>query len=179
VSSGPLNLNRDQLAKALGGNFPVIKAFERLVLDNSATPATIEEAAATANSALAVAASALDLLAEVAAILDAMSQAPAQAPEPSEEAYVPAVVTPVLGTMAEQDADSVAIAGGTIEGTSVGASSAAAGRFTTLLATQGFGCNGASAQTPYALGPAATDLTTVIALANAMRTALINNGIGS
>jgi hypothetical protein len=179
VSSGPLNLNRDQLAKALGGNFPVIRAFEQLVLDRNATPATIEEATATANSALAVAASALDLLAEVSASLEAISKAPAQAPETSEDTYIPAVATPVLGSIAEQDADSVAIAGGTIEGTSVGASSASTGRFTTLLAVQGFGCNGASAQTSYALGSAATDLSTVIALANAMRTALINNGIGS
>ena len=40
-----------------------------------------------------------------------------------------------LGTMAQQDANSVAITGGTINGTTVGATTAAAGTFTTLTAT--------------------------------------------
>ena len=42
-----------------------------------------------------------------------------------------------------------------------------------------FGCNAKAAQTPYALGAAATDLATVIALANNLRTMAINNGMGS
>jgi hypothetical protein len=40
-----------------------------------------------------------------------------------------------LGTMAEQDADSVAITGGAVDGATVGATTAAAGTFTTLIAT--------------------------------------------
>ncbi|MBI1308668.1 MAG: hypothetical protein GC129_02270, partial [Proteobacteria bacterium] len=40
-----------------------------------------------------------------------------------------------LGTMASQDADSVAITGGTINGTVIGGSNAAAGTFTTMTAT--------------------------------------------
>ncbi len=40
-----------------------------------------------------------------------------------------------LGTMATQDANAVAITGGTIEGTSVGATTASTGRFTTLTTT--------------------------------------------
>jgi len=43
----------------------------------------------------------------------------------------------------------------------------------------GFGCNGKALQTSYALGAAAVDLATVLVLANNVRTALINNGIGS
>ncbi len=45
--------------------------------------------------------------------------------------------------------------------------------------TTGFGCNGKTAQTAFALGAAATDLPTVITLANNLRTMSINNGIGS
>ncbi len=54
-----------------------------------------------------------------------------------------------------------------------GAISAAA-----FVATTGFGCNGKAAQTPFTLGVAATDLATVITLANNLRTMAINNGIG-
>lgn len=41
-----------------------------------------------------------------------------------------------------------------------------------------FACNGATPQTKATLGVAATDLASVIVLANNLRTALINNGIG-
>lgn len=43
----------------------------------------------------------------------------------------------------------------------------------------GFGCNGKAAQTAYALGAAATDLASVITLANNLRTMSINNGTGA
>jgi hypothetical protein len=61
----------------------------------------------------------------------------------------------------------------------IGTKKAAAATFTTLTATGAFGCNGKSAQTPYALGAAATDLASAIALANNLRTMSINNGTGS
>lgn len=48
-----------------------------------------------------------------------------------------------------------------------------------LRSTGAFACNGQAVQTPFALGAAATDLPTVITLANNIRQALINNGIGS
>lgn len=48
-----------------------------------------------------------------------------------------------------------------------------------LVASAGFGCNGKTAQTPFALGALATDLATVIVLANNLRTMSINNGTGS
>lgn len=46
-------------------------------------------------------------------------------------------------------------------------------------AIQKFGCNGKTAQAAFALGGAATDLPSVIALANNLRTMSINNGTGS
>ncbi len=42
---------------------------------------------------------------------------------------------------------------------------------------QAFGCNAATPQTAYTLNAASTDLSTVVALCNQIRTALINNGI--
>jgi hypothetical protein len=42
-----------------------------------------------------------------------------------------------------------------------------------------FGCNGKSAQSAYALGPAATDLASALTLVNNLRTMSINNGTGS
>jgi len=68
---------------------------------------------------------------------------------------------------------------GTINNMSIGATTAATGRFSTVTSVGAFGCNGKTAQTAAALGAAATDLPTVITLANNMLTALINNGIGS
>lgn len=48
-----------------------------------------------------------------------------------------------------------------------------------LVSEAGFGCNGKDPQPAYAVGAAATDLATVVALANNLRTALRNNGIAS
>ena len=48
-----------------------------------------------------------------------------------------------------------------------------------LVITAGFGCNGKTAQTAYSLGAAATDLASVISLANNLRTMAINNGTGA
>lgn len=54
------------------------------------------------------------------------------------------------------------------------------GLFTgTLSVTGAFGCNTKAPQTAYAVGAAATDLATVITLANNIRLALIANGIAS
>lgn len=48
-----------------------------------------------------------------------------------------------------------------------------------LRCSTGFGCNGATPQTAYSLGAASSDLATVIALANKLRTMAINDGTGS
>lgn len=69
----------------------------------------------------------------------------------------PALVTPDIGAAS---------------GASLGLSGAA-------TVGTGFGCNGKAAQTAFALGAAATDLPTVIALANNLRTMARNNGTGS
>ena len=42
---------------------------------------------------------------------------------------------------------------------------------------QGFACNNATPQTAYTLNAASSDLSTVVALCNQIRTALINNGV--
>jgi hypothetical protein len=42
-----------------------------------------------------------------------------------------------LGTMSTQSANSVAITGGTVDGTAIGGTTAAAGSFTTVTATGG------------------------------------------
>lgn len=179
MSNNPLGLNRDQLSKALNGSFPVIRAFEQLQLDQAGTPSTIEEAAAIANTSFAVAQQAIESIAQILAMLEALDTAPATVAEALEDQYIPAYAPPLLGTIAEQDAESVVITGGTIDGTAIGATTAATGAFTTLAASSGFGCNGSTPQAAYSIGAAATDLPTVIALTNKIRLALIANGIAS
>lgn len=61
----------------------------------------------------------------------------------------------------------------------IGTATPAAGTFTTIKATDGFGCNGKDPQTATPLGSAATDLASAIALVNTIRTTLIANGICS
>ena len=61
----------------------------------------------------------------------------------------------------------------------VGALSSSGGTLSgNLVVTGNFGCNGQSAQGAYSLGAAATDLPSVVALANSIRSALIAVGIG-
>lgn len=165
MSNNPLGLNRDQLSKALGGNYAVIRAFEQLQLDASSTPSTVEEAAAAANSALALAGQAISVLAEVASLLEQIATVPVPLSMPQDDVYVPALALPTFGSMAEQDSGAVSITGGALDGVQV--------------AADAFACNGATPQATYPIGSAATDLPTVIALANKIRIALIANGIAS
>lgn len=60
----------------------------------------------------------------------------------------------------------------------IGTTARSSGAFTSLSSSGAFGCNGAAPQTPAALTLPATDLPTVIALANSLRDALTANGIG-
>lgn len=46
-----------------------------------------------------------------------------------------------------------------------------------MVASTGFACNGKTAQTAYTVNAASTDLSTVVALCNQLRAALIANGI--
>lgn len=50
---------------------------------------------------------------------------------------------------------------------------------TSMLVNGAFGCNGKTIQTAFSVGGAATDLPTVITLANNLRNMAINNGIAS
>lgn len=95
-----------------------------------------------------------------------------------------------LGTLSTQNATSVAITGGAINGTPIGATTAATVRGTTVTATGALGCNGKTAQASAAVNAAiagtagatytATEqglINSLLALANQLRAALVANGI--
>lgn len=196
-----LNLTRDVLAKIAQGNQRAVIALEQVFSDVGDTfPSTIEEANALAGSALAVAqaaTAALSLLAEALARLDV---APAQVPPMDADDTAPRAH---LGTISAQNADNVEVTGGTIDNTSIGQTTAAAAKFTTVAAsgqitstvaigtaplvvtstTRVANLNVASAGTadsltsPTTYNAAATDLPTVIALANQLRAAAILKGL--
>lgn len=199
-----LNLTRDVLAKIAQGNQRAMLALEQVFSDvGDIFPSTIEEANALAGSALAVAQAAtatVSLLAEALARLDA---APVQVPHIDADDTTPRAH---LGTISAQNADTIEITGGTIDGTAIGMSTAAAAKFTTVAATDQitstvaigtapliitsttkvanlYADRAASADTAGNLGAAssypaaATDLPTVIALANALRAANIAKGV--
>jgi hypothetical protein len=199
-----LNLTRDVLAQIAQGNKRAIAALEQVFEDVGDTfPSTIEEANALAGSALAVAqasAAALALLADALARLDA---APATPPHVEADDTTPRAH---LGTISAQNADSVEITGGTVDGTAIGATTAAAAKFTTVSASGQIASTvstgtaplviasttkvanlyvdrAASADTAANLGTAATypanatDLPSCIALANAIKAANIAKGV--
>lgn len=173
-----LGLDRQQLAKFLP-NQEAIRAFEQVFDFTTSAPTTIEEAAVLAGTAAAIANQALAMLAGYAELLEQLGAAPARPDHVVPDDFTPAIAIPSVGTLGEQDASAVAITGGAIDDTTVGATVKASGAFTSLIASLGFGCNGKTAQTSVALGAAATDLASVITLANNIRTALIADGIGS
>lgn len=173
-----LGLNRQQLA-IFCKTPEAIRAFEQLFDFQTATPTTIEEAAALASTAAAIAQQALGMLAGYADVLEQLSMTPPRAESLAVDDFSPPPVPMVLGTMADQSAGAVSITGGAIDGTTVGATTASTGRFTDLTAAGKFGCNGKAAQAAVALGAAATDPATTMALVNIIRTTLIADGIGS
>lgn len=127
-------LNRDQLAK-LFPNHEALRAFELLFGFSASTPATIEEVAALAGTAAAVANQALAMLAEYAAQLEQLCAAPAPAALPEPDDFTPTIAPPTIGTLGEQDADNVKITGGSIDGTTIGETEPDTGAFTTLAAS--------------------------------------------
>lgn len=189
-----LGLNRQQLATFLKNQESIV-AFEQLFDFSAATPATIEEAAVLAGTAAAIANQALSMLAGYAELLDQLSAAPAQSAPPEPDNFTPAIAPQTFGSLGEQDAAAVAITGGAIDGTPIGITTKSAGAFTTLVASLGFGCNGATAQSAAVSGgPAATTGATnvspygfttaaqaneIITKLNAIRAALVANGIMS
>lgn len=129
-----LGLNRNQLAKFLP-NDEAIKAFERLFDFQSVSPSTIEEAAALAGTAAAIANQALTLLAGYSVLLDQLRAAPAAVIAPEPDDFTPPTVPTPTGTLGEQDANHVVITGGAIDDTPIGATTQASGAFTTLAAS--------------------------------------------
>lgn len=196
-----LLLDRATLAQLLQGNARAIAAFEQVLGDVGFTlPSTIEEANALAGQALAVARAAMASLSALAEALARIEGTPAALPQVDRDDTTPHTH---LGTICSQNADSVEITGGTVDGTPIGSTTAAAGKFTTLAAsgqitstvadgtaplvvastTRVPNLNAASAGTADSLTspttyPAnATDLPTVIALANALKAANIAKGV--
>lgn len=136
-----LGLDRQQLARFLP-NQEAIVAFERVFEFTARTPDTIEEAAALAGTAAAIAHQALALLAEFSAALEQLSTAPARATPADLDDCTPAAATP-----------------------------AAPDDFAPALALH--------QHEPLDVGADATDLDTVITLANNLRAALVANGIAN
>lgn len=125
-----LLLDRATLAQLLQGNARAIAAFEQVLGDVGFTlPSTIEEANALAGQALAVARAAMASLSALAEALARIEGTPAALPQVDRDDTTPHTH---LGTICSQNADSVEITGGTVDGTPIGATTAAAGRFTTL-----------------------------------------------
>jgi hypothetical protein len=125
-----LNLSRAALAEIARGNAQSIAALARVFNDVGDTfPSTIEEANALAGAALAAAQSAQAGLALLADALARVDAAPASVPQVDVDDTSPRAH---LGTIAAQNADSVEVTGGAVDGTPVGTATPAAARFTTV-----------------------------------------------
>ncbi|MES2346311.1 MAG: hypothetical protein V4641_01950 [Pseudomonadota bacterium] len=126
-----LGLDRQQLASFLP-NAEAIRAFEKVFEAVTTTPTTIEEVAALAGTAAALGNLALSLISSLSTVIEQLSTAPADEPLIEVDNFTPASVT---GTLGQQNADSAEITGGTIDGTTIGATTASTGKFTTLSAS--------------------------------------------
>lgn len=130
-----LGLDRKVLSDITNGNQEAIKALEQVFGGvNVLLPDQITTAINQASQAMAAVNQALGMLANVAEILDQLAYVPPTAPAVHNNTYYPAVAA---GTLGQQNADSVDITGGTINGTSVGATSPSTGAFTILSAGAG------------------------------------------
>jgi hypothetical protein len=196
-----LGLDRALLSKIAQGNHQAIVALERVFGDvGGVLPTTIEEAAAQANQAIAMAAQALSMNAQLLAAIEALETAPAREQITLPDDTAPAVQ---LGSIAAQNADNVEVTGGAVNGTTVGLLAAADAMFkkisasdqitstladgiaplvvtsTTRVANLSVANAGTadSLASPTTFPAAATDLPTVITLANALRAAAISKGL--
>jgi len=158
-----LRLNRQQLAQFLP-NHEAIKAFEALFNNvQDSIPSSLDDVQSTADSAQLQAAEALSGLAQVAnalslALYGAYSEVvtPDNYVQISEQAQQDIYVPPnSFGSIAEQNANKVAITGGAIDNTSIGLTTAAAAAFTTLAASGLFSANGGQIKFPAAQNPSA------------------------
>lgn len=151
-----LGLSREQLRKFLPDH-QSIRAFEQLLLQvGDVTPTSIEQANNNANTAIAMAGAALAALAELATAIEQVSAAPVPEITYEQEDYSRIVY---VGTLGVQNDDEVEITGGTINGTSIGATTAASGAFTTLTASSTVTLSPANANVT--ISPTGTGIVTV------------------
>lgn len=152
-----LMLDRQTLARLLQNDHQAIVAFEKVLGDvGGAIPSTLEEVAALASMASSMANLALELLAKNSEQLDLISFQPVAVALPHEEDYRPATA---FGTIGQQNADSVEITGGSIDGTTIGATSASTGAFTTLTASAAVTLSPANANV--VMAPTGTGVVTI------------------
>lgn len=136
-----LGLDRQQLARFFQNNAEAIRAFEQVFDSAATTPTTIEEAAAVAVSAAVVANQALSMLSQYAELLEQLGTAPVAAAAREADNFTPAMS---LGTVSQQNADDIAISGGTIanvaitgsslDASPIGATTRSTGAFTSVNA---------------------------------------------
>lgn len=156
MANNLLGLSREQLKKFLPDH-QSIRAFEQLLLQvGDVTPTSIEQANNNANTAIAMAGAALAALAELATAIEQGSTAPVPETTYEQEDYARVVY---VGTLGVQNDDEVEIAGGTINGTSIGVTSAASGAFTTLTASSTVTLSPANANVT--ISPTGTGIVTV------------------
>lgn len=156
MANNPLGLSREQLKKFLPDH-QSIRAFEQLLLQvGDVTPTSIEQANNNANTAIAMAGAALAALAELATAIEQVSAAPVPELTYEQEDYDRVVY---VGTLGVQNDDEVEITGGTINGTSIGATTAASGAFTTLTASSTVTLSPANANVT--ISPTGTGIVTV------------------
>lgn len=156
MANNLLGLSREQLKKFLPDH-QSIRAFEQLLLQvGDVTPTSIEQANNNANTAIAMAGAALAALAELATAIEQVSTAPVPEITYEQEDYDRAVY---VGTLGVQNDDEVEIIGGTVNGTSIGATTAASGAFTTLSASSTITLSPANANVT--ISPTGTGIVTV------------------
>lgn len=211
-----LTLDRAAIAKIAQGVPQTIAALEKIFGDVGGMPSTIEEANALAGQALAVAQVNAAMLSILLDAIDRLDAAPADAAGVEQDDLAPAIAVHMepdntvprahLGTLSSQNHDAVEVTGGAVDGTTIGATTAAAAKFTTLAASDKITSTvttgtpplvitsttkvdnlhverattadaAAALANPTAFPVAATDLPTVIALANALRSAAISKGL--
>lgn len=152
-----LMLDRKTLARLLQNDHQAIVAFEKVLGDvGGAIPSTLEEVTALASMASSLANLALEMLAKTDEQLELLRGLPTPVAPPVDENYIPAIA---FGTIAQQNADSVEITGGSIDGTTIGATSASTGAFTTLLASGAVALSPANANV--VLAPTGTGVVTI------------------
>lgn len=149
-------IGRDVLKQFLP-NHETIVAFEQMFKSvETALPDGVEAATALAYAASALANLAVSMLTQQAEQIEQLSFLPSAVPVVPNDQYYPAFPS---GTLGQQNADSVEITGGSIDGTTVGATTASTGAFTTLTASGAVTLSPANANV--VLSPTGTGVVTI------------------